>query len=291
MRREGLVFDVTTAGRPGGRPVVLLHGFPQSARCWDAVTPALTGAGCRTHAPDQRGYSPGARPVGRGAYRMSSLVADALAVVDEARAEAGGAPVHLVGHDWGALVAWRLAARYPDHLATLTALSVPPPAAFARAALNPGQALASWYVLAFQLPWLPEWSLGAGRGERFSERFVRSLTASGLSRAAAERDAAFLAGPGALTAALNWYRAIPLDLLPFDGGGPVDPPVRVPTLFVWSDGDVAVTRAAADRAGDHVSGLYRFVELRGTSHWIPDEAPDALAPLLLDMIGDGRSPS
>ena len=109
VERDGLVFDVTTAGPADGEPVVLLHGFPQSARCWDAVTPVLAAAGLRTFAPDQRGYSPGARPAGRAAYRMAEVVADAAAVVEAALAQTGRPRAHVVGHDWGAIVAWTLA--------------------------------------------------------------------------------------------------------------------------------------------------------------------------------------
>ncbi len=156
MERDGLVFDVTTAGPPDGEPVVLLHGFPQSARCWEAVTPALTAAGLRTFAPDQRGYSPGARPAGRAAYRMTEVVADAAAVVEAALAETGRPRAHVVGHDWGALVAWTLAGTRPELVRTVTGISVPPPRAMADALRRPRQLRASWYMAAFAVPGLAE---------------------------------------------------------------------------------------------------------------------------------------
>lgn len=266
--------DVREAGPVGGTPVLLLHGFPQGADSWDAVAPALAGAGYRTVAPDQRGYSPGVRPASRGDYRLDTLVADAVAVIDD-RADGRA---HVVGHDWGAAVAWRLAARHPDRVRTLTALSAPPAAAFARSLVTTRQFLASWYFLAFQVPGLAERFLAAGDAP-YSRRFTAALRQSGQSRERARRDAARLADPGALTAALNWYRGV-LAGRP----GPDDPPVTVPTLFVWSDGDVAITRESTALVHRYVTGPYRYAELRGVSHWIPEEAPDALVELLLPHL-------
>lgn len=268
------LLDVHEAGSPDGAPVLLLHGFPQGADCWDAVVPALTAAGLRTVAPDQRGYSPGARPRGRAAYTLDALVEDAVAVLDD---HAGGR-AHVVGHDWGAVVAWRLAARHPERVRTLTALSVPPTAAYVRSLVSTRQVLASWYFAAFQIPWLPEWLLAA-RGRPFSTVFAAALRRTGQSRERAERDAARLADPAALTAALNWYRGV-LVAPP----RVVDPPVSVPTLFVWSDGDTALTRQSTELTHHHVSGPFRYAELRGVSHWIPEEAPEALAELLLEHM-------
>ncbi|HZG90636.1 MAG TPA: alpha/beta fold hydrolase [Pseudonocardia sp.] len=270
--RGRLVFDVVEHGPADGDPVLLLHGFPQRASSWTGVASRLAGRGYRCLAPDQRGYSPGARPPGRRDYVLSELTADALAVVDDAVGSTGR--VHLVGHDWGAAVGWALAAQHPDRLRSFTAVSVPPAAAMGRALLTGRQALASWYMAFYQLPGLPERLLGA-HGREFSGRLAAALRRAGQSAPAAERDAAGLADPAALTAALNWYRAIPLAR----GATPARP-VRVPTLFVWSDGDVAITRQAAMLAGRHVEAPFRFVELRGVSHWIPDEAPAELAELI-----------
>jgi pimeloyl-ACP methyl ester carboxylesterase len=257
--------------------VVLLHGFPQSARCWDAVTPALAAAGLRTFAPDQRGYSPGARPVGRAAYRMAEVVADAAAVVEAALAQTGRSRAHVVGHDWGAIVAWTLAGARPELVRTVTGVSAPPPGAVADALRRPGQFLASWYLAAFAVPGLAERAFAVPRGASWSPRLVRVLVESGQTRELAERDAARLADPAALTAALNWYRAIPLRR-------GATPPATTPALYVWSDRDTALTRDAAERAQRHLSGPFRYAELCGVSHWIPDEAPAALGELLLEHI-------
>jgi len=262
--RSGLAFNVTEAGPPDGEPVLLLHGFPQHSSSWDALVPLLTEAGYRTLAMDQRGYSPGARPLGRLAYRMTELVADGVAAID---ALAGGR-AHVVGHDWGAAVAWALAAAEPAKVASLTALSVPHPMAFLRSLLTSSQGLRSWYVYLFQLPALPERILRA--------RMVDALVRSGQSPEKARRDAAEFANPKALTAALNWYRAMPF----------IDPrnaahKVAAPTLLIWSDRDAAIGATGVRRSKRYVSGPYQCVTLHGVSHWIPDEAPDQTADLLL----------
>lgn len=268
VAREGLEFDVHTHGPADGDPVLLLHGFPQRGTSWDAVAARLAAAGYRTLAPDQRGYSPGARPSGRGAYVLDELAADALAVVDQLVAP--GARVHVVGHDWGAVVAWRLGSRHADRVRSLTGVSVPPPATFLRSLLRSRQAFASWYMAALQLPVLPE---------RLLSRpgvLAGVLRRTGQGRAEAERDAAPFASREAVTGAVNWYRALPLS-------GPAlrEPKIAVPTLFVWSDGDTALTRAGTELAHREVTGPFHYAELRGVSHWIPDEAPDALADLIL----------
>ena len=150
--RSGLTFDVRDEGPADGPVVVLLHGFPQDSSSWDQLAPLLHTRGFRTVAPDQRGYSPGARPKARWAYRGSELAADTVALID---ALAVG-KVHLVGHDWGAAVAWQVAAERPDLLNTVTAVSVPHPLAFVKAMVTSTQGLKSWYMGAFQLPFVPE---------------------------------------------------------------------------------------------------------------------------------------
>jgi pimeloyl-ACP methyl ester carboxylesterase len=277
VNRGNLAFDVVEHGPQDGVPVLLLHGFPQHATAWAGVASRLAARGYRCVAPDQRGYSAGARPATVRAYAADELVDDALAVLDAVAGPDGRA--HVVGHDWGAMVGWRLAAHHPDRVRSLSAVSVPPPAALLRALRTSRQALASWYVLAFQPPGLAERAFHAG-DRPFSPLLVRLLRNSGQTRAAAERDAAALADPAALTAALNWYRATR-----FARVGD-DPPVRVPTLYVWSDGDTAITRAAALGADRYVEGPFRYAELRGLSHWILDQAPDQLAELVAGQLAD-----
>lgn len=277
VRRGPLAFEVTEHGPSDGDPVLLLHGFPQRAVSWAPVASRLAGRGYRCVMPDQRGYSSGARPATARSYVLDELVADAVAVLDEVVGSSGR--VHLVGHDWGGIVAWRLAARHPDRLRSLTAVSVPPLAAMAATARSsPKQAISSTYVLAFRVPGLAERLFRVGDDHEYSRRLAAMLERTGQSRAAAERDAAAMADPAALTAALNWYRALRF-------ADPDAPPVRVPTLFVWSDGDSAITRQAALRADRYVDAPFRFVELRGVSHWIPEQAPDELAALIGEHLG------
>jgi pimeloyl-ACP methyl ester carboxylesterase len=264
--RDGLTFDVLDAGPSDGEPVVLLHGFPQDATAWDLVAPALHQHGLRTLAPNQRGYSPGARPSGRAAYRLRETTADVLALLDAAGLESA----HIVGHDWGGFVAWGLGAWHPDRVRTLTAISVPHPGAMARAMVTSDQALRSYYVGVFQLPLVPERLLLAGNGTVLR----RMLRGGGLSREAADHYVARMREPGALTAALGWYRALPLS-----GRDPVGT-VRVPTLHLWSTGDAFLGRAATEDTARFVDAPYRLEVLDDVSHWIPELAADRVAELV-----------
>ena len=266
---HGLTFDVRDEGPRDGDPVVLLHGFPERGTSWREVAPRLHGAGLRTFAPDQRGYSPGARPSRRRDYRMPLLVADTVALVEEI-----GRPVHLVGHDWGAAVAWRLAVERPDLVRSLTAVSVPHPAAFLCAIGTSTQVLRSWYVGLFQLPLVPE-LVAALPGRPFEH----ALRHSGMTDEDVERFRTEIVEYGALPGALGWYRAVPLG-----DPRPMTQRVSVPTTLVWSDGDVAVARQGAELSGQWVDAPYRFEVLEGVSHWIPTHAPEALAAAVLDRV-------
>lgn len=270
FERDGLRFEVRDAGPPGGEPVILLHGFPEDGSSWDKVTPALNRAGYRTLAPDLRGYSPGARPTSRRAYTMQETVADVAGLADAA----GLDRFHLVGHDWGGFVAWGAGSFLAQRLASLTVLSTPHPRAFLEA-MPRGQILRSWYMGVFQVPVLPERLLLRGGVEGLQKVLVRG----GLDAESAHRYATRLQEPGALTGALNWYRALPFNV----ARGPV-PPISVPTLYVWSEKDVALSRWAAERTARYVTGPYTFLELPGVSHWIPEEAPDAVTDALLPHL-------
>src|SRR5215204_2493229 len=199
--RDGLTFDVIDDGPLDGPPVVLLHGFPQRATSWAKVAPILGEAGFRTYAPDQRGYAPRARPGGRRAYKIAELVDDVVALIDRI-----GTPVHLVGHDWGATVAWYVAARHTDRLASLTAVSVGHPEAFKQASRTSDQALRSWYMWLFQLPFAPESLLS---GKWLPQKL---LGGSGMTDEMIATYRAEIVDEGALTGGLNWYRAIPFSL-------------------------------------------------------------------------------
>lgn len=270
--RDGLTFDVRDDGPIDGERIVLLHGFPQDSRSWSEVVPRLHDAGYRTIVPDQRGYSPGARPHRRRDYRLQLLADDTITLIDAT----GDGPVHLVGHDWGAAVAWAVAAWHPHAVHTLTAVSVPHPAAFLRSMVTSTQLFKSWYMLAFQLLWLPEKLLTI---PAVSKAVLRR---TGQLPAAAARDMERMTDPLAVRGGVNWYRAIPLTD-PRSALGRVD----VPTLMVWSDSDVAIGRAAVDATPRYVSAPYRLETLTGISHWIPDEAPNELADLILAHVAQG----
>jgi pimeloyl-ACP methyl ester carboxylesterase len=266
FRRGNLVFDVLDSGPADGAAAVLLHGFPQTARAFDRLTPALHSAGLRTLAPDQRGYSPGARPPGRSAYVLREVVDDVLALLD-----AAGLPsAHLVGHDWGGLAAWALAAWHPWRVRTLTVLSVPHPAAMSQALLTSDQALRSSYIGFFQLPAVPEAVLLAGQGALLR----RTLHGAGLPGDLVDAYLHRLREPGALTAALNWYRALPLETRTPVGT------VRVPTLHVWGNRDPYLGRAAVEASAEYVAAPYRLEILAGAGHWLPELAADRLGELV-----------
>jgi pimeloyl-ACP methyl ester carboxylesterase len=266
---RGLVFDALAAGPPTGEVVVLLHGFPQTSACWTPLLETLAAAGYRAVAPDQRGYSPGARPATVAAYRMPELVADVVAIVDRL----GAARMHLVGHDWGGVVAWTLAGRHPDRVATLTSVSTPHPRAFARALVAGTQALRSAYIPVFRIPRLPEFLLGGRR-----QRGLHWLLAQdGLGAEWVDTYTRALAQPGALSAALAWYRAA----TPFSLRAPR---VTVPTLYVWGSGDAALGPRAAVTTGRWVTGAYRFEVLPGAGHWLPEHHAQELGRLLLEHL-------
>ncbi len=264
---DGLTFDVRDEGPLRGPVVLALHGFPQTSACWSQVVPPLVAAGYRVLAPDQRGYSPHARPRDLRSYLLAATVGDALALADAAGAER----FHVVGHDWGAAVGWALAGRHADRVGTLTAVSVPHPASLVRSFAGP-QALRSWYLGAFQVPGLAERAFRAWDGALVRRLLVRSGMAD------PEPSVRLLRDPEAARGALSWYRALRLPGTLRAGR------VRVPTLYVWSDRDAALGRRAAEGTAAFVDGPYRFVVLAGVTHWIPEERPAELAALVLEQL-------
>jgi pimeloyl-ACP methyl ester carboxylesterase len=269
-----LVFDVLVDGPEGGPLVLLLHGFAESLHTWRAQLPALAAAGYRAVAPSQRGYSPGARPdtAEHANYHFDKLVGDAL---DMATA-CGYADrrFHLVGHDWGGSIAWGLADRHPERLASLTVTSRPHPNAFNRALALPDgeQARRSRHHKAFLEPDAGPLLLAD------DARWLRErLTANGVPAAAIEEHLSVLGNAAAMEAALAWYRA----------RGAIRSPlgmIRVPTLYVWGDADDTVGRVAADGTGDFVAAPYSFAVLPGVGHFVADQAPQRLNELLLPHL-------
>lgn len=272
FHRAGLVFPVIDTGPIAGEPVLLLHGWPQDSRSWSEVAGLLNQAGYRTFAPDQRGASASAAPRWRWQYRLDELAADVEAMVEQI-----GRPVHVVGHDWGAAAAWAAAASGRAGLRSLAALSVPHPAAFARAMMTSRQALASWYMFAFQLPVIPELILRTGL-------FRRMLRQTGQSEEIARRDGERVRDRAMARGGLHWYRGMMLSSPRLLLGR-----VSVPTLQVWSDGDTAVLANGIKLTRRYADGPFRLEVLPGVSHWIPEEAPTPVAKLLVEHFAGSGS--
>jgi pimeloyl-ACP methyl ester carboxylesterase len=264
-------FAARAAGPAGGDLVLLLHGFPETSFEWRAQIDALAAAGYRAVAPDQRGYTPGARPKELDGYDVDRLVDDVFGFADALGAER----FHLVGHDWGGFVAWYTAARDDGRLRTLTVVSTPHPVPF-RGAIRGGsdQRERSSYMQWFRGPdaeatWLGDDGalLDAAYGDLDAE-------------ARDEYRRVFMAdGGAALTGGLNWYRANTFHA--------PEGPITAPTLYVWSTDDPALGRDAAEGTAEQVEGPYRFVVLEGIGHWVPELAADELNRLLLEHLATG----
>jgi pimeloyl-ACP methyl ester carboxylesterase len=260
----GIEYEVTG----GGRPVVLLHGFPDSGRLWRHQVPVLAEAGFRVVVPDMRGYGRSDKPTEVEAYSMRTLVGDVLAVLDDAGIE----KAHVVGHDWGAAVAWVLAAAAADRVDHLVALSVGHPTTMRANGYE--QHEKSWYMLLF---------LFSG----VAEEWLSEDGWSGLRDWARHPDAdgviADLEANGSLTPGLNYYRA---NVQPraFLRSGAQLPPISASTMGIWSSGDMALTEAQMTRSASNVSGPWRYERLDGPGHWMQLEAPEQVNRLLLDFL-------
>jgi pimeloyl-ACP methyl ester carboxylesterase len=264
-------FTGRACGPREGRPVLFLHGFPQTSWAWRDQLWALGHAGYRAVAPDQRGYCSGARPPETDDYATEYLIGDVIALADSMEMER----FDLVGHDWGGLLAWIVAERYPFRVRSLTVVSMPHPLALqsALAGADPDQAVQAATTASLQALEEPERLLLGPKGDGSGLR--QMLHETGLDSEDADMYAMALSEPGALTAALNWYRAMsPSTLADLE-------PVMVPTMYVWSTGDAAIGRVAAEGTGQHVQGPYSFEVLEGVSHWVPETAPEQLSGLLI----------
>jgi pimeloyl-ACP methyl ester carboxylesterase len=267
---NGISLSVHVDGPEDGRPVLLLHGFPDSHHIWRHQVAALTGAGFRTIVPDQRGYGASDAPEGVDAYAIPTIAMDAIGVLDAL----GIAQAAVVGHDWGASVAWLVATLAPDRVERLCTVSVGHPAAFFSAG-GFEQKEKSWYMLFYQAEGIAE--------EWLSRDGFANFRALAKEPVDFDRNAADMSEPGRLTAALNWYRATtnaaafaapPLEL----------PPVSCPTMGVWSSGDYALTEAQMMASADHVTGPWRYERIEGIGHDVPAAAPDQLNAHLLDFL-------
>lgn len=274
-----LTFDAVTAGPADASPVLLLHGFPESSWCWRFVQPKLAEAGYATLAPDLRGYSPGARPTQPEAYTMDILVQDVLDIADSF----GWDGFHVIGHDWGGVLAWQVAGRHPERVLTVTAVSTPHPKAIAAAkAAGPNdphgddQAARSSYIQTFREPGSELLFVADDHAG-----FRLGMAAAGMDDESIEHYVAHHATAEAMAGPLNWYRGA--DITDSEKVGPI----TAETLYVWSTDDIALGRHAAELTERFVDGPYRFEVLDGVSHWIPEAAPDRLTELLLEHLAPG----
>jgi len=270
MRRrvqgDGVELDVLDEG--AGPPVLLVHGFPDSSYLWRHQVAALTGSGLRAIAPDMRGFGASDRPGAVEEYRLGRAVADLVAVLDAAGVERA----RVVGHDWGAAVAWLFAAIHPDRVERLVAMSVGHPGARARSVEDREKA---WYQLLFQFEGVAEELMSRDDWRLFRE-WLRD-------DGDVDRYVADLARPGALTAGLNWYRANLHPARELEPRRPI-PKVAAPTLGLWSSGDNYLREPPMLRSAEQVTGGWRYERIDGASHWMQLDATERVNALLVDFL-------
>ena len=280
-----LRFNALLAGDPQaarrGRLVLFLHGFPETAESYRQILPRVARAGYYAVAFTQRGYSPRARPAAVDAYNIINLVGDVTRVA----ASLGAPTFHLVGHDWGAGVAWLTAALYPNLVTSLTVLSTPDPDALSAAIANARsrQHAASHYIAILRAAGSQNRILADGI-KGFKALFA--LGGGGIPATIVNAYARALATPAALGAAIDWYRANPFPT-------PRLGPIKVPTLYLWGSKDAVFLRSTAEATAAFVKAPYTFCVLPGQGHWLPeDAAPQIFAPLLSQLTGSrSRCPS
>jgi pimeloyl-ACP methyl ester carboxylesterase len=273
IRTNGVRLHVARIEKDG--PLVfLLHGFPEFWYSWRKQMPVLARAGFRVWAPDLRGINTSAKPHGIAAYHLNALVLDIVELLDAASV----AQAIIAGHDWGAVIAWRLAMDYPERVSRLAILNVPHPAKFLDGFRIPQQWLRSWYIGFFQLPWLPETFIT--RNARWVARGMRSsaVRKQAFTNEDLEMYAQALLQPGAAHAAINYYRA----LLRWDFWLPLKP-IKVPTLMIWGEEDIALSKRLTYGTEKYVSD-FRLHYIPRCGHWVQNEAPDEVNQLLLEFL-------
>lgn len=273
----GVGVEVDVAGEPGASAVLLLHGFPDCSRLWRHQAPALLDAGFRVVAIDQRGFGRSDRPARTEQYSLLEAAGDVAAVLDALQVDRA----HVVGHDFGAALAWVVATFLPDRVDHLVALSVGHPAAFRLTALE--QARRSWYMLLFVQPDIAEAWLRAddwANLRAWSRHPDIDAVIAHFESPDADGDPD---GPDRLTSALNWYRAnVPVES--WVAPAPELPPVAAPTMGIWSARDFALTEAQMTGSGEFVAGPWRYERIEDAGHWMQLDAPDRLNELLVDFL-------
>jgi len=273
---NGIRLHVVMAGPRNGLPVVLLHGFPESWLCWAKQWYVFAEAGCRVIIPDQRGYNLSDKPEGVKAYKLHILVDDIIGLIDAL----GYEKVDLVGHDWGAAIGWVLANKHPEKLHHLGILNVPHPAVMRRFLLRDWEQICrSWYIFLFQLPSAPEAAMRAGNWRGLS----RAMRGSGKTHSFTNQDIESYkvawSRPGAITAMINWYRAV----LRYQPALPKDPHIRVPTLMLWGMRDIALSHRMARPSLDYCD-TGKLVLFPDATHWVQRDAAEDVNRFLLDFL-------
>jgi pimeloyl-ACP methyl ester carboxylesterase len=264
-----------------GPLVVLLHGFPEFWFAWRDQIDALAAAGFRVVAPDMRGYNLSSKPEGVGSYAMALLTADVRDLI----AERGGADgARLAGHDWGGLVAWATAAEHPASITRLAILNLPHPQRMLEGLRTAQQLRKSWYILAFQLPWLPERLLSLRRFEGLRQPLEHDARAGAFSPSDIDRYVEAWSQPGALTAMLGYYRATIRARLRRESEELA--PVTAPTLVIWGERDRHLGAELAQPHAADVPNLDRVVRIPTASHWVAHDEPDLVSRLLIEFFGD-----
>jgi pimeloyl-ACP methyl ester carboxylesterase len=303
---NGIHFEVATMGA-GDKLAICLHGFPEHAISWRHQMPLLARLGYRVWAPNLRGYGASDSPLEISAYRTRTLVEDVAGLIQAAHANQTSKETLLIAHDWGAALAWILAMRRPELIDRLVIMNVPHPACFARELRHFRQLRKSWYMFFFQLPLLPEYLLGRNHAALIGKMFrsgQRNPSSFPDDVIEVYRDNA--SRPGGLTAMLNWYRAFfrgrrggaPSSASSGAGASAADslggesekfPKITTPTLFLWGDADIALDFRTTHGTEAYVSDL-TFRVLPGISHWVQQEAPQAVNAMLQAWLTGARVP-
>ncbi|MGD8750255.1 MAG: alpha/beta hydrolase [Anaerolineales bacterium] len=281
VRTNGVNLQVVQTGSEECPLVITLHGFPEFWYGWRNQIRPLAEGGMWVWAPDQRGYNLSDKPAGVSAYHIDLLARDILGLIEEA----GRQRASLVGHDWGAAVAWHMATYYPQHVDRLVIMNVPHLSVMAQTLKRSSSQLRkSWYIFFFQIPWLPEQILGWNRAQGLSSMFVRSGKPGSFSNEDLRRYKEAWSQPGALSAMLNWYRsAVRSNLKTLFTTPSLPPRIQAPTLVIWGKQDIALSHDMAQPSVDLCSDG-RLVFFEEASHWVQHDEADKVNALLLDFL-------
>ena len=278
---NGIRLHVVQAGPSDGNLVILLHGFPEFWYGWRNQIQPLAEAGFRVWVPDQRGYNLSDKPKGVNAYHIDTLACDIIGLIDASERD----KANIIGHDWGAAVAWHLAIHYPERVEKLGILNVPHPTVMMQTLRkNFTQLRKSWYIFFFQIPWLPEWGLGRKNAQGASELLRRS----GRPGTFSDEDLALYRNawtqPGALTAMINWYRsAIRSGLGGARKSTYANPRITMPTLMLWGKQDVALSHEMAQPSID-LCDNGKLIFFNNATHWVQHDEAESVTSLLLNFL-------